>query len=80
MNPLFGWGPDCRYSWGTAKRMLEDQGPSPKIDWPTEDDDESMKVTNYFAVANQGGDDGSAGQSSDELYGWYGRPLTESVF
>ncbi|GJC85753.1 ribonuclease H2 subunit A [Colletotrichum liriopes] len=28
MHPVFGWGPECRFSWGTAKDMLEGKGAS----------------------------------------------------
>ena len=37
MDPIFGWGNECRFSWGTAKEMLEMKGGA-RVDWPNEDD------------------------------------------
>ena len=49
MHPLFGWGSECRFSWGTAKDMMEAKGTGVKIEWPElDDDDDTMKVSSYF--------------------------------
>ncbi|CAH0001650.1 unnamed protein product [Clonostachys byssicola] len=64
MHPVFGWGHECRFSWGTAKDMLEGKGEGVKVDWPAEDDGES-KLTDFFVSGN---DDGEA----DELGAWFG--------
>ncbi|KAJ5595848.1 hypothetical protein N7450_002306 [Penicillium hetheringtonii] len=39
MDPVFGWGNECRFSWGTAKEMLEVKGGA-RVDWPDDDDDD----------------------------------------
>jgi ribonuclease H2 subunit A len=39
MDPVFGWGSECRFSWGTAKDMLDLKGAAAKVDWPVEEDD-----------------------------------------
>ncbi|OAQ69181.1 ribonuclease H2 subunit A [Pochonia chlamydosporia 170] len=70
MHPVFGWGPECRFSWGTAKDMLELKG-GVKVDWPMEDDGDSMKVTDFFASGND---------KEDELGGWYGTPVGLEAF
>lgn len=75
MDPVFGWGSECRFSWGTAKDMLEAKGAKVKVDWPVEDEDEdSMKVTQFFLSA----------QDEDEQKGglanWFGRRVTGEVF
>jgi ribonuclease H2 subunit A len=67
MHPVFGWGPECRFSWGTAKDMLESDGNGIKVDWPVEDDD-SSRLTDFFAAA--GGD-----KDADELGTWFGTPV-----
>ncbi|GKT87100.1 ribonuclease H2 subunit A [Colletotrichum tofieldiae] len=47
MHPVFGWGPECRFSWGTAKDMLEGNG-GLKVDWPVEDDGDTARMTDFF--------------------------------
>lgn len=76
MNPVFGWGNECRFSWGTAKDLLEAKGRSIKIDWPMPDDDEQgMRVTDFFLSAPNGGDN----NETSELASWFGRPAAEGV-
>ncbi|KAI9845665.1 MAG: hypothetical protein M1837_004639 [Sclerophora amabilis] len=74
MDPVFGWGNECRYSWSTAKDLLEAKGNVAEVEWPT-DEDESARLTNYFASAN-GLDHGQG----SELSNWYGTGVTEEVF
>ncbi|KAI9695543.1 MAG: hypothetical protein M1820_008556 [Bogoriella megaspora] len=78
MDPIFGWGPECRFSWGTAKEMLEVKNPTPKVDWPVDSEDDSMKVTNFFSISSMGND--TNGEVPDELCGWFGRRVTDTVF
>ncbi|KAM0713669.1 hypothetical protein Q7P37_010631 [Cladosporium fusiforme] len=74
MDPLFGWGSECRFSWGTAKEMLEVKGSGPKTEWPdaVEDSGSNMKLTGFMMGGKE--DDG------DELGNFYGRKVTEEVF
>jgi ribonuclease H2 subunit A len=73
MHPVFGWGPECRFSWGTAKDMLEARG-NPKVEWPAdEDDSENARVTDYFIANN-------TGQDVDELGTWFGKPVGVESF
>lgn len=56
MDKLFGWGPLVRYSWATAKDMLDKTGIS--VDWPEEVEGGALNTTKglpkigfeYFAV------------------------------
>lgn len=74
MDPLFGWGNECRFSWGTAKELLEVKGAPCRVDWPEADEqDDNMKLTGFF----MGVDDD---EKEDELGGWYGRRVTEEIF
>ncbi|KAG5998326.1 hypothetical protein E4U52_000661 [Claviceps spartinae] len=68
MHPVFGWGLECRFSWGTAKDMLDGKAGAVKVDWPAEED-ESMRLTDYFGGGEQ-----------DELGGWYGSSVGVDVF
>ena len=71
MDPVFGWGNECRFSWGTAKDMLE-KG-AIRVEWPEEDDGEQeMRVTDFFAERSE--------EEGDELVNWFGRPAAEAVF
>lgn len=77
MNPVFGWGSECRFSWGTAKDLLESKGSGVKVDWPMPDDGEQgMRVTDFFLRAPSTGE----GEEASELANWFGRPAAESVF
>ena len=80
MDPLFGWGGECRFSWGTAKDMLDKRDAAWKVEWPVEDDgfgggeEERMVMSRYLrgrggdCVEDGGGDDGRW----NGLAGWWG--------
>ncbi|KAK3044743.1 hypothetical protein LTS18_000473, partial [Coniosporium uncinatum] len=73
MDPVFGWGSECRFSWGTAKELLEAKGGPLRVDWPVDEDGDTMKMTDFFT--------GNADEGEgDELTDWYGRRVTEEVF
>lgn len=75
MDPLFGWGTECRFSWSTTKDLLESKQAA-KVVWPIPDDDEeTTKLTSFFAYS---ADD--TNQAEDGLSMWYGRRATEDVF
>jgi len=80
MDPLFGWGPECRFSWGTAKELLEVKNRAPKVEWPDDDDaDGAAKMTDFFAFGVD--DDGGDGDGErNEMMDWYGRRVEEGVF
>ena len=75
MNPVFGWGSECRFSWGTAKDLLEAKGSGTKVDWPVEDDEQGMRVTEFFTTTA----DEDTDKESNELTTWFGRPVAEEV-
>ena len=76
MDPTFGWGNECRFSWGTAKDLLDNRSMAVRVDWPVEDDDQqAMRVTDYFVAAPAAGE-----EAGDELANWFGRPVAESAF
>ncbi|KAI4718943.1 ribonuclease H-like protein [Aureobasidium sp. EXF-10727] len=74
MDPLFGWGNECRFSWSTAKDLLEVK-PAAKVNWPVADDQDSTKLTNFFMYSAD-----EHAQGEDQLSTWYGRRVTEDVF
>lgn len=70
MHPIFGWGNECRFSWGTAKEMLEEGKEATKVDWPQEDD-EAGRISDFLVAGNyQRG--GSAATGDAQLCSWYG--------
>jgi len=74
MHPLFGWGPECRFSWGTAKDMLEATGTGGvRVDWPGDDDSDSHRVTDFFTSKDHNTD-------ADELGTWFGTPAGLEAF
>jgi ribonuclease H2 subunit A len=73
MDPLFGWGNECRFSWGTAKDMLETKGAPCRVDWPEADEgDDNMKLTGFFLGAEE--------DREDELGSWFGTRVKEEIF
>lgn len=76
MDPLFGWGNECRFSWrGRAKDLLESNGT--KIDWPVADEgDQEMRMTDFFLA----GPANESEQVTSELTTWFGRTVTEELF
>ena len=76
MNSVFGWGTECRFSWGTAKDLLEAKGGGIRVEWPTEDGEEGMRVTDYFTASPAA----EQNDETNELATWFGRPATEEVF
>ena len=73
MHPVFGWGNEARFSWGTAKEMLEVKSAPCAVAWPEADDeDDNMKLTGFFTGVDE--------EKGDELGTWFGRRVTEEVF
>lgn len=73
MNPIFGWGNECRFSWGTAKELLEAKGAPCPMAWPEADDAaDNMKLTGFFM--------GAEDEKEDEMATWFGRSVPEAVF
>ena len=76
-DPLFGWGSECRFSWGTVKDLLEAKGSATKVDFPMLDDEHhGAQLTNFFSATEQYNED----DQPNELAGWYGRPVLEEAF
>ncbi|KAL2375041.1 ribonuclease H2 subunit A [Blastomyces gilchristii SLH14081] len=69
MDTLFGWGYECRFSWGTARELLESKT-GVRVDWPVEEDEEAQRLTNFFSIsATRAGNN----EENDELRDWYGQ-------
>lgn len=76
IDPVFGWGPECRFSWSTTKDLLEDnKAMAVTVDWPAEEDEETHRVTDYF-----GADSGKEQKADDELGNWFGRKAGVEAF
>lgn len=71
MDPVFGWGSECRFSWGTVKDMLDAKGAAAKVEWPVEADEDLSRLTDFFGAEKTDG---------DELGTWFGYPATSEVF
>ncbi|KAI8955785.1 ribonuclease H2 subunit A [Xylaria longipes] len=73
MHPVFGWGSECRFSWGTAKDMLETKG-GVQVEWPADDDESTSRLTDFFAAS------GDREKDADELGTWFGTPAGLEAF
>ncbi|PQE03168.1 Ribonuclease H2 subunit A protein [Rutstroemia sp. NJR-2017a BBW] len=72
MDPVFGWGSECRFSWSTTKDLLELKSVAAKVDWPIEEDDETSRLTDFFSAEKD--------KDTDELGTWYGSTVGTEVF
>ena len=73
MHPVFGWGPECRFSWGTAKDMMDSKG-GVKVEWPVDEDADTSKLTDFFSAGNDQEKD------ADGLGSWFGTPVGLEAF
>ena len=71
IDETFGWGSECRFSWGTAKDLLEDKNRAMQIDW-ADDDKENNKLSQYFGAGISG-----AKTEDQELRSWFGSGVKE---
>ena len=77
IDPIFGWGSECRLSWATAKDLLEAPAIGLKVDWPMLDgDDQATRVTEFFLATSHSG----SSVEPSELAAWFGRPVAEQIF
>jgi ribonuclease H2 subunit A len=75
MDPVFGWGNECRFSWGTTKDMMDVKGAAAVVQWPVEEDEETSRLTDFFSADG----DGEKGQN-DDLANWFGSSVSAEVF
>jgi ribonuclease H2 subunit A len=69
MDSVFGWGSETRFSWGTAKELLEVKNKDVTVDWPAIDDEgNDMRMTDFFTSKGEVG--------GDELVDWFGKRVT----
>ena len=96
MDPIFGWGTECRFSWSTAKDLLEAQAKTAsavRVDWPVSDHDgdgqeESMQITTFFAAGlcasapsrADVGPEPGLQEDREDLRDWFGTRVSEQVF
>jgi ribonuclease H2 subunit A len=71
MDPVFGWGNECRFSWGTARELLEVKGGA-RVDWPAEEEDGAPRLNDFLLSAGAG-----KGLKGDGLRDWYGQRPSE---
>lgn len=77
IDPLFGWGSECRFSWGTVKDMLDLKAMgATKADWPVDQDDENMRMSDYFVA---GGLSGEANNEGTLLRTWFGSSVGQEA-
>ena len=74
MDPVFGWGSECRFSWGTAKDMLEAKGSRGlQAEWPVAADEENIQLSHYFGSS-------VPKTEADELRTWFGTGVGQEAF
>lgn len=78
MNPVFGWGTECRFSWGTVKDLLEKKHMAAVVDWPKGGDDDTAHIGNYFSAGN--GREPMEGREDNELAEWFGAVVGVGAF
>lgn len=78
MNPVFGWGTECRFSWGTVKDLLEKKDMAAVIDWPEGGDDDMANIGNYFSAGT--GRETKKEKENKELAEWFGGGVGVDAF
>lgn len=73
MDPMFGWGNECRFSWGTAKDLMDAKDSAAMVTWPVQHDEETSRLTEFFGAECDGRD-------KDELACWFGQTVKAEVF
>jgi ribonuclease H2 subunit A len=68
MDGIFGWGNECRFSWGTAKEMLEGKEGT-KVEWPADEED-TTRLSDFLLSRGA-----SRAGNNDELCNWYGNKV-----
>lgn len=77
IDPVWGFGNECRFSWGTIKDILEQRdGPATKANWPDDADDENMRLSHYFGTSGMS----APNTESDELRNWFGTGVGQEAF
>jgi ribonuclease H2 subunit A len=71
MDPVFGWGNECRFSWGTAKEMLEVKGGA-RVDWPADEEEGAGQLSEFLLASGPG-----KGSIRGGLGEWYGQRQAE---
>ncbi|OGM41962.1 ribonuclease H2 subunit A [Aspergillus bombycis] len=71
MDPIFGWGNECRFSWGTSKEMLEMRG-GLKVDWPL--DEENTQLRDFLLTSSE-----APKGTNQELRDWFGQKTAEVI-
>ena len=72
MDPLFGWGNECRYSWGTSKELLEGKNANVTVTWPApEDDGNDMRMMDFLEGKKESG--------GDSLATFFGQRITDEM-
>jgi ribonuclease H2 subunit A len=80
LDSLFGWGNECRFSWGTVKEMFETKSSAGvKVDWPAEEDDDedNSRLSDYFLSASAGS---KVTTETDQLRFWFGKSVGQEAF
>jgi ribonuclease H2 subunit A len=78
IDSLFGWGNECRFSWGTLKEMLEVKGSAGvKVDWPAEEEDDNARLSDYFLGSKASL---KATGETDQLRFWFGSTVGQEAF
>lgn len=78
LDPLFGFGTECRFSWGTIKDLMElKESGGLKVDWPADQNEDNMCLSEYFIAASSGG---KTNAESEQLRTWFGTNAGQEAF
>ncbi|KAI9834483.1 MAG: hypothetical protein M1826_002637 [Phylliscum demangeonii] len=79
MDPVFGWGNECRFSWSTAKDLLDATAAAAagavavRVEWPVERDDDAAAVAVDITGLMER-------RPRNEMVAWYGVSVAEDAF
>lgn len=69
MDSVFGWGNECRFSWGTVKEMLDGKD-AIRVDWPA--DEEDGAGLSEFLLGQSSATSATKSGRNEDISNWYG--------
>lgn len=79
MDSLFGWGPECRFSWSTVKDLMEAKAAGGiKVDWPVDEEVDTVRLTDFLISTSRPGQ--AASSQGESLRYWYGSKVGQNAF
>ncbi|KAH0551705.1 hypothetical protein GP486_007077 [Trichoglossum hirsutum] len=75
MDPVFGWGNVCRFSWNTAKDLLEAKSSAVNVEWPAQEDEDNTRMIDFLPASRR-----DQKKNAHKMATWFGVKVGEGLF